>query len=73
MFNLNKQIAIALRQLPENQNANEDEMAEKAEKITLEFFKKIPLIREYTETDVQAAFDGDPAAFNRNEIILSYP
>lgn len=73
MFNLNKQIAIALRQLPENQNANEDEMTEKAEKITLEFFKKIPLIREYTETDVQAAFDGDPAAFNRNEIILSYP
>lgn len=73
MFNLNKQIAIALRQLPENQNANEDEMAKKAEKITLEFFKKIPLIREYTETDVQAAFDGDPAAFNRNEIILSYP
>ena len=73
MFNLNKQIAIALRQLPENQNANEDEMVEKAEKITLEFFKKIPLIREYTETDVQAAFDGDPAAFNRNEIILSYP
>lgn len=31
------------------------------------------MIREYTETDVQAAFDGDPAAFNRNEIILSYP
>lgn len=73
MFNLNRQIAIALRQLPENCNVSEEEMAEKAEKITLEFFKKIPRIREYTETDVQAAFDGDPAAFNRNEIILSYP
>jgi serine O-acetyltransferase len=73
MFNLNKQIAIALRQIPENCNVKEDEMAAKAEKITLEFFRKIPKIREYTETDVQAAFDGDPAAFNRNEIILSYP
>ena len=25
------------------------------------------------ETDVQASFDGDPAAFNTNEIILCYP
>lgn len=73
MFNLNRQIAIALRQLPENCNLRDEEMTEKAEKITLEFFRKIPQIREYTETDVEAAFDGDPAAFNRNEIILSYP
>lgn len=35
--------------------------------------KKIPLIREYIDTDVQAAFDGDPAAFNKDEIIFSYP
>lgn len=73
MFNLNRQIAIALRQLPENENLSENDMADKAERITLEFFRKIPKMREYTETDVQAAFDGDPAAFNRNEIILSYP
>lgn len=73
MFNLNRQISIALRQMPENKDVEEIEMNDKAEQITLEFFKKIPKIREYTETDVQAAFDGDPAAFNRNEIILSYP
>jgi len=37
------------------------------------FFKKIPQIREYAEGDLEAAYDGDPAAYYREEIILSYP
>jgi serine O-acetyltransferase len=73
MFNLNKQVAIALRQLPGNENKCDRERTNQAEQISIEFFKKIPKIREYVETDVQAFFDGDPAAYNRNEIILSYP
>ena len=40
---------------------------------TLTFFQKIPFIREMIEDDVQAAFDGDPAAKNNEEIVLSYP
>lgn len=73
MFNLNKQIAIALRQDVNNAGMTDEERTGKAEQICMEFFKKIPKIREYVETDVQAFFDGDPAAYNRNEIILSYP
>lgn len=73
MFNLNKQIAIALRQDVNNAEMTDEERTGKAEQICMEFFKKIPKIREYVETDVQAFFDGDPAAYNRNEIILSYP
>ena len=35
--------------------------------------EKLPYIRELIETDVHAAFEGDPAAFNTDEIIFSYP
>lgn len=64
---LNKQIAVVLR------NNDESDVEEKAERITLEFFKGIPKIRDYIETDVQATMDGDPAAYNEDEIISSYP
>lgn len=73
MFNLNRQITIALKQLPDHENLCDKKRAEEAERISIEFFKKIPKIREYVETDVEAFFDGDPAAYNKNEIILSYP
>lgn len=73
MYNLNKQICIALRQKSENQGRSNEEMEEEAQNICFKFFKKLPKIREYVETDVQATYDGDPAAFNKNEIILAYP
>ena len=38
-----------------------------------EFLSRIGKIREYLETDVQAAYDGDPAAYSMEEIIYSYP
>ena len=69
MFNLNKQIAIALKQSPDNEDMDDKKREEEAERISIEFFKKIPKIREYVETDVEAFFDGDPAAYNKNEII----
>ncbi len=73
MYNLTKQISIALRQKPENENKTVEQMDEEAQNISFAFFKRLPKIRAYVETDVQATFDGDPAAFNTNEIILSYP
>ena len=45
----------------------------KAGRITVEFLQKIPQIREYLDTDLEAFFDGDPAAESRDEIILCYP
>lgn len=50
-----------------------EELSDKAERLTLEFFKQIPKIREYVDTDIQATFDGDPAAYDKEEIVLSYP
>ena len=46
---------------------------ERAEAALLEFLEKIPALRELLRTDIQAAFEGDPAAINDEEIILSYP
>jgi serine O-acetyltransferase len=44
-----------------------------AEKIAAEFFRRIPQIRSLLEKDVQAAYDGDPAAKSFAEIVLCYP
>ena len=79
MLILNKQIFLALKKLPENsashdeKNFDEKKLQEKARKITCEFFERIPRVREFLETDLEAAFDGDPAVFDKTEIILSYP
>ena len=45
----------------------------KAAQITSRFFEQLPEIQRLLLTDVQAGFDGDPAAYNYNEIILCYP
>ena len=41
--------------------------------IMEKFCEAIPRVRDLLRTDVEAAFDGDPAAIFRDEIILSYP
>lgn len=37
------------------------------------FMMELPKVRALLQTDVQAAYDGDPAARNFEEIILAYP
>ena len=41
--------------------------------ILLKFCKDLPEIRQLLHTDIQTAYEGDPAALSREEIILSYP
>jgi len=45
----------------------------RAERILFEFLERLPDVRSLLTTDVQAAFDGDPAAARTDEIILAYP
>ncbi len=73
MFHLNRQITLALRYLSEYADCDEACVCERAQTISTEFFKRIPKIRELLETDLEAAFDGDPATGYREEIIMSYP
>src|SRR5271156_682590 len=43
---------------------------EEAQRVVQEFLGTIPVVRELLRTDVEAAFDGDPAAGSHAEIIL---
>ena len=68
MYNLNKQITIVLRG-----SMSEVQAQEKAQEFSLAFFRAIPGVRAVAQTDVEAFFDGDPAAFSVDEIIFCYP
>lgn len=48
-------------------------LQEEAEKIAENIILKLPKLRKILSTDVQAAFDGDPAAANLGEVIDCYP
>ncbi len=41
--------------------------------LALALLRRVPAIRRVLDTDVQAAYDGDPAARSFEEIIFSYP
>ncbi|MGN6386524.1 MAG: serine O-acetyltransferase EpsC [Verrucomicrobiota bacterium] len=40
---------------------------------TLKFLSQLPTIRELLQTDAEAAFNGDPAALSKDEVIVAYP
>ena len=52
---------------------SEEAVTARARNIAIRFFQQIPKIREYLDTDLEATLEGDPAALNKDEIILSYP
>lgn len=72
IFHLNKQILLALRYSGVDED-DEQRLSEHAQHIAVAFMRTIPKVREYLDTDLQAAYDGDPAAKSKDEIIFSYP
>jgi serine O-acetyltransferase len=46
---------------------------DRGHEVALALLEEIPGIREILATDIQAAYDGDPAARSTDEIIFSYP
>jgi serine O-acetyltransferase len=52
---------------------NPDKPTGKTAPIVRAFCRALPEIRELLRLDIEAAYDGDPAALRREEIILSYP
>ena len=46
---------------------------EQGEQITLALLERLPEIRRTLATDVQAAYDGDPACKSLDEVIFCYP
>lgn len=69
MYNLTKQIGLVYQSLGET----EEQAQLHAQQIGLNFLKAIPQVRAVVQTDLQAAYDGDPAASSMAEIIFAYP
>jgi serine O-acetyltransferase len=44
-----------------------------ARTLTLKFLGNLPRVRELLQTDTEAAYNGDPAAFSKEEVIVAYP
>ena len=44
-----------------------------AHTLTIEFLASLPRIRELLQTDTEAAYQGDPAALSKEEVIVAYP
>ena len=69
MYNLNRQMALVFADYGEDMETAETH----AQEVCLAFFRRIPQIRAMVQTDLQASYDGDPAATGMAEIIFAYP
>ena len=69
---LTQQIARALRH-DCKAGALETDFEAEAQPIAIRLLEQIPELRQAVAEDVQAAYDGDPAAKNLDEIIFCYP
>jgi serine O-acetyltransferase len=71
-----RQIYMCLCYMEETRHAQQRDgkpSDERARQLTVGFLERIPSVRELLAGDVQAAYDGDPAALNTDEVILAYP
>ncbi len=50
-----------------------DDVRGEAHRMVCEFLSELPRLRQVLQTDVEAAYEGDPAAKSFDEITLAYP
>ncbi len=65
-------IAVAL-ECADREGLPPEDLLSRAEDISCRFAAEIPRLQEMLLKDVQAGFDGDPAAKSKEEIIFCYP
>lgn len=53
--------------------AEEDDPRTRAKEVVQDLIEALPQIQDMLQDDIQAAYDGDPAANSRMEIMMSYP
>lgn len=71
---LTQQILAGLCSVEENSNqAYGEELRLKAAGLAAQFIARLPQIRRLLATDVEAAYNGDPAATSYGEVISCYP
>ncbi|MHC5082525.1 MAG: serine O-acetyltransferase EpsC [Planctomycetota bacterium] len=70
---LAEQLELALRHQCRLKECPTCDCSNLAAKFASELLNRLPNIRQTLKTDVQAAYDGDPAAKSFEEIVISYP
>lgn len=70
---LEVELAKCLRVRDEESPASQSGLLKEARDLVCEFLRDLAAIRVLLQSDVEAAFEGDPAAKNFDEIILAYP
>ncbi|HMC28008.1 MAG TPA: serine O-acetyltransferase EpsC [Verrucomicrobiae bacterium] len=55
------------------EGVSKKELRSVARTLTMEFLGNLPRVRDLLRTDVEAAYNGDPAALSQEEIIVAYP
>lgn len=65
--------ANRVAQADSNSCLDETDYEAKGQAVAIAFLKTLPSLRQRLATDVEAAYDGDPAVTNRDEIIFCYP
>lgn len=70
---LKEQIELALRHECKLKECSTSDCSVTADYHAGELLNRIPSIRQVLRTDVEAAYDGDPAARSFEEIVISYP
>jgi serine O-acetyltransferase len=73
LWSLHEQVKRELKLPHPRVEADEVERVHRAFAITREFAGRLPRIRAILERDIQAAFEGDPAATSIDEIRFCYP
>jgi serine O-acetyltransferase len=69
---LENEIRRSLEYQPRDQNGHKGK-SDNSFDVTLKFLQALPEVREILQTDVTAAYEGDPAATSTDEVILAYP
>ncbi len=55
------------------ENLDKRDASRLAHSLTLDFLSNLPSVRDLLQTDTEAAYQGDPAALSKEEVIVAYP
>lgn len=68
-----QQVKLELQHTTRHAHLSEDALNHRAQQIVQGFATELPAIRRLLDSDVLAAYQGDPAAHSVDEVLLCYP
>ena len=68
-----RELIVTALECADHKQCAHEELIRQAEDISCRFAARMPALQELLLKDVQAGFDGDPAAKSKEEIIFCYP